>query len=82
MTETLTIPNPPTSPAEAIACFTALGQALKTTMEAVEANPSWFGHVRSVKRAHRLLDEAGYLLEDLTGVPPETYGAGGGGPKP
>lgn len=77
----MTIPAP-TSAAEAIAQLTKEGNDLKVTVNTMEANPEWFGHVRTLKRAHRLLDEAGYLLEDMTGVPDGTYGAGGGGPKP
>jgi hypothetical protein len=79
MTQTITIPNPPTSKTEAIACFTALGQALKVAMIATEDNIEWVNYAkRSLLRAHGDLNRGGYLLEDLFGVPDDTFGAGGG----
>ena len=76
--QTINIPNPPTTKAEAIACFTALGQALRTAMQATEANVGWVGDAeRTLLRAHGDLNRGGYLLEDLFGVADDTFGAGG-----
>lgn len=78
--QTIQIPNPPRSKEDAIACLTAIGQALKTTMLTIEANPAWVNNaVRVLQSAHGDLDRGGYKLEDLFGVPDETFGAGGGG---
>lgn len=78
MSQIITIPNPPTTKAEAIECFTKIGLALKQTMEAAEANPDWvMGATRTLIRAHKELNNAGYLLEELFGVPEGTFGAGG-----
>ena len=80
MTQTITIPNPPQSAADVIVCLSALGPALKVTVNTWEENPNWFPHTaRTLKRIHALLNRAGYLAEDATGQPDETYGAGGTG---
>lgn len=77
--QTITIPLPPTTKAEAIEGFTVLGAALKTYMETSEANLEWVDHhKRTLFKAHRELNSAGYLLEDLFGVPDNTFSAGGG----
>lgn len=78
MSQTTTIPNPPTTKAEAITCLAVLGLSLKETMGAIEANPEWVnGSVRTLLRAHGDLNRGGYLLEELFGVSEGTFGAGG-----
>lgn len=78
--ELFSIPNPPTNKEEAIQCLTALGNALKATMEAIEANPGWVNFAsRTLLRAHKDLNSGGYLLEELFGQPEGTFGAGGTG---
>ena len=80
MSDTITIPNPPTTKAEAIACFTALGAAIKVAFEATEANPEWVGGAsRTLAAIHSELNRAGYKLEDIFGVPDGEFGAGGTG---
>lgn len=74
----IAIPNPPSSKEDAIACFTALGTAIKLTMETVEANPDWVnGATRLLAQAHKDLNRGGYVLEELFGQPEGTFGAGG-----
>lgn len=81
--ELFSIPNPPTNKEEAIQCLTALGNALKLTMETIEANPTWVNFAtRTLIRAHKDLNSGGYLLEELFGVPENTFGAGGGNKPP
>jgi len=76
----MTIQDPswpaPESVADCISLLTYAGvEAIKPAVNWLEANePS---HKSTYARAHRLLNEAGYLLEEALGVPDGTFGAGG-----
>jgi hypothetical protein len=84
MSETITIPAPPTSVSDVLGEGGLLQiaglQLLKPGFEYAEANiPPDTPLYIAVKRAHHLISIAGYILKDATGV---DYGAGGGGKPP
>jgi len=85
----ISIPNPPASLADCITLLTVGGvDCLKPAFTEAEAiwgpegtspDPAKY---RRAKHIHSLLNTAGYLAEDLFGVPDGTFGAGGGGKPP
>lgn len=81
----MSIPDPnlpaPTSKDDCDALFRIAGlECLKPAMTFMEENAT--SHKVRWYIAHWLLERAGYMIEELMGVPDGTYGAGGGGPKP
>lgn len=68
---------PPQSLQDVIQLLTIGGtECIKPAVQWLEANGN-NGHPTKVAIAHYLLNEGGYLLEDVCGVPDETFGAGG-----
>ena len=53
---------------------------IKPAVDWLEANDT--AHANTLKRAHRLLTEAGYLLEEMLNVAPGYFAAGGSNKGP
>lgn len=72
---------PPQSTEDAIQLLTIGGvECIKAAVNWLEHNGA--PHQGKIRIAHYLLNQAGYLLEEATGVPDGTYGAGGTGKPP